>query len=121
MDPGGATRLDIGFGLKKVTIPGFRKALKEEDRFASPPRLLGTLSSVAGNSSGRPNPFNKETAPGWVLLRPPHGKVVTRYGAIRPREVSPKLLAEPLVQKRSPDRAVRGFRSQEWQVSSWFE
>jgi hypothetical protein len=25
---------DIAFGLKKVTIPGFRKALKEEDRFA---------------------------------------------------------------------------------------
>ena len=23
---------DIAFGLKKVTIPGFRKALKEEDR-----------------------------------------------------------------------------------------
>ena len=25
---------DIAFALKKVTIPGFRKALKEEDRFA---------------------------------------------------------------------------------------
>jgi len=25
---------DIAFGLKKVTIPGFRKALKEEDRFS---------------------------------------------------------------------------------------
>jgi hypothetical protein len=25
---------DISFALKKVTIPGFRKALKEEDRFA---------------------------------------------------------------------------------------
>ena len=25
---------DIAFALKKVTIPGFRKALTEEDRFA---------------------------------------------------------------------------------------
>ena len=25
---------DIALALKKVTIPGFRKALKEEDRFA---------------------------------------------------------------------------------------
>ena len=25
---------DIAFGLKEVTIPGFRKAFKEEDRFA---------------------------------------------------------------------------------------
>jgi hypothetical protein len=25
---------DIAFALKKVTVPGFRKALKEEDRFA---------------------------------------------------------------------------------------
>jgi hypothetical protein len=25
---------DIAFALKKVAIPGFRKALKEEDRFA---------------------------------------------------------------------------------------
>jgi len=25
---------DIAFALKKVTIPAFRKALKEEDRFA---------------------------------------------------------------------------------------
>jgi hypothetical protein len=25
---------DIAFALKKVTIPGFRKALKEEDRIA---------------------------------------------------------------------------------------
>ena len=26
---------DIAFALKKVTVPGFRKALKEEDRFAN--------------------------------------------------------------------------------------
>lgn len=25
---------DIAYALKKVTIPGFRKSLKEEDRFA---------------------------------------------------------------------------------------
>ena len=25
---------DVAFALKKVTIPGFRKALKEDDRFA---------------------------------------------------------------------------------------
>ena len=25
---------DVAFALKKATIPGFRKALKEEDRFA---------------------------------------------------------------------------------------
>ena len=31
---------DIAFALKKVTIPGFRKALKEEDRFA----IAGTIA-----------------------------------------------------------------------------
>jgi hypothetical protein len=25
---------DVAFALKRVTIPGFRKALKEDDRFA---------------------------------------------------------------------------------------
>jgi hypothetical protein len=34
---------DIAFGLKKVTIPGFRKALKEEDRFA----IAAAIVSVA--------------------------------------------------------------------------
>ena len=34
---------DIAFGLKKVTIPGFRKALKEEDRFAIAAAIVGHL------------------------------------------------------------------------------
>jgi hypothetical protein len=32
---------DTGFGLKKVGIPGFRKALKEEDRFAIVAAIVG--------------------------------------------------------------------------------
>jgi hypothetical protein len=35
MEPEEQLAFDISaFALKKVTIPGFRKALKEEDRFA---------------------------------------------------------------------------------------
>jgi len=34
---------DIAFGLKKVTIPGFWKALKEEDRFAIAAAIVGHL------------------------------------------------------------------------------
>jgi hypothetical protein len=34
---------DIAFALKKVTIPGFRKALKEEDRFAIAKTILEHL------------------------------------------------------------------------------
>jgi hypothetical protein len=33
----------IAFALKKVTIPGFRKALKEEDRFAIAKEVLEHL------------------------------------------------------------------------------
>ena len=34
---------DIAFALKKVTIPGFRKALKEEDRVAIARTILEHL------------------------------------------------------------------------------
>ena len=34
---------DIAFALKKVTIPGFRKALKEEDRIAIAATILEHL------------------------------------------------------------------------------
>jgi hypothetical protein len=34
---------DIAFAMKKVTIPGFRKALKEEDRFAIAKTILEHL------------------------------------------------------------------------------
>lgn len=34
---------DIAFALKKVTIPGFRKTLKEEDRFAIAKTVLEYL------------------------------------------------------------------------------
>ena len=34
---------DIAFALKKVTIPGFRKALKEEDRIAIATTILEHL------------------------------------------------------------------------------
>ena len=43
--------LDIAFALKKVTISGFRKALKEEDRsaagsFQSPNNFRGQLAFI---------------------------------------------------------------------------
>jgi hypothetical protein len=34
---------DIAFALKKVTIPGFRQALKQEDRFAIAATILEHL------------------------------------------------------------------------------
>jgi hypothetical protein len=34
---------DIAFALKKVTIPGFRKAMKEEDRIAIAKTILDHL------------------------------------------------------------------------------
>jgi hypothetical protein len=34
---------DIAFALKKVTLPGFRKALKEEDRIAIATTILEHL------------------------------------------------------------------------------
>lgn len=34
---------DIAFALKKVTIPGFRKTLKEKDRFAIAKTVLEHL------------------------------------------------------------------------------
>jgi hypothetical protein len=34
---------DIAFALKKVSIPGFRKALKEEDRIAIAKTILDHL------------------------------------------------------------------------------
>jgi hypothetical protein len=36
---------DIDFALKKVTIPGLRKELKEEDRIA----IAQTINSAIGN------------------------------------------------------------------------
>ena len=36
-------KFDIAFALKKVTIPGFRKALKEEDRMALAQAILEHL------------------------------------------------------------------------------
>ena len=36
-------KFDIAFALKKVTIPGFRKALKEEDRIAIAATILEHL------------------------------------------------------------------------------
>jgi hypothetical protein len=36
-------KFDIAFALKKVTIPGFRKALKEEDRLAIANTILDHL------------------------------------------------------------------------------
>jgi hypothetical protein len=33
---------DIAFALKRVTIPGFRKALSEEERFSTPRRSSNT-------------------------------------------------------------------------------
>ena len=36
-------KFDIAFALKKVTIPGFRKALSEEDRIAIAATILEHL------------------------------------------------------------------------------
>jgi hypothetical protein len=40
---------EIAFALKKVTIPGFRKTLKEEDRFAIARTSSNISNSAAGN------------------------------------------------------------------------
>jgi hypothetical protein len=40
---------DIAFALKKVTIPGFRKALTEEHRIAIAKTTLSISSSVSGS------------------------------------------------------------------------
>jgi hypothetical protein len=45
---------DIAFALKKVTIPGFRKALTEEDRFA----IALAISSADGSSQSLRNGCN---------------------------------------------------------------
>jgi len=60
---------DIAFGLKKVTIPGFRKALKEEDRFAIAAAIVGHLT-VAGNSRSPQSRSNKKRPQGGGVLRP---------------------------------------------------
>jgi hypothetical protein len=41
--------VDTAFALKKVTIPGFRKTLKEEDRFAIARTSSNISNSAAGN------------------------------------------------------------------------
>jgi hypothetical protein len=40
---------DIAFALKKVTIPGFRQALKQEDRFAIAATILEHLKLDPSN------------------------------------------------------------------------
>ena len=47
---------DIAFGLKKVTIPGFRKALKEEDRMAIAAAIVGHLKLCRWEFSKPPEP-----------------------------------------------------------------
>jgi hypothetical protein len=47
---------DIAFALKKVTIPGFRKALTEEDRFAIGKAVLEHLKLCRWEFSKPPEP-----------------------------------------------------------------
>ena len=56
MDSRGTLAFDIAFGLKKVTIPGFRKALKEEDRFAIAEAIVGHLKLCRWEFSKPPEP-----------------------------------------------------------------
>ena len=48
---------DIAFALKKVTIPGFRKALKEEDRIAIAATILEHLKLCRWECSKPPEPI----------------------------------------------------------------
>ena len=49
---------DIAFAPKKVTIPGFRKALKEEDRIAIAAMILEHLKLCHWSFQSPPNRSN---------------------------------------------------------------
>jgi len=51
---------DIAHALRKVKIPGVRKALTEEQRMAIAGTSLNTSNSVAGSSTN-----HREVAPDW--------------------------------------------------------
>ncbi len=58
---------DIAFALKKVTIPGFRKALKEEDRIAIAKTILDS-SWRDGSFRSQPSLCNNgQSGPGPSL------------------------------------------------------
>jgi hypothetical protein len=57
---------DIAFALKKVTVPGFRKALKEEDRFAIANTIREHLKLCRWE-------FSKHPSHGLLLCAPPGG------------------------------------------------
>ena len=50
---------DIAFVLKKVTIPGFHKGLKEEDRIVIAQTILEHLKLCRWSFRSQPNPSNK--------------------------------------------------------------
>jgi hypothetical protein len=56
---------DIAFALKKVTIPGFRKALKEEDRIAIAATILEHLKLCRWEFSKNPNASSKVDCLWW--------------------------------------------------------
>jgi hypothetical protein len=60
---------DIAFGLKKVIVPGFRKALTEEDRFAIAAAIVGHLKLCRWEFSKPLEPSNKKW-PQDGILRP---------------------------------------------------
>jgi hypothetical protein len=62
---------DIAFALKKVAIPGFRKASNEEDRL--PKQLLRIFGCVGGSSQGPRSRCNKA----WWVARQ-RGKLTTK-------------------------------------------
>jgi hypothetical protein len=47
---------DIAFALKEVAVPGFRKALKEEDRIAIATTIVEHLKLCGWNFSKPPEP-----------------------------------------------------------------
>jgi hypothetical protein len=60
---------DIAFALKKVTIPGFGKALKEEDLIAIAPTILEHLKLFAGSFRSQPTPSGKRAHFSFVTVQ----------------------------------------------------
>jgi hypothetical protein len=60
---------DIAFALKKVTIPGFRKALSEEDRFSIAKTVLEHLKLCRWEFQNLRSRFNEKGHPGQSVLK----------------------------------------------------
>jgi hypothetical protein len=60
---------DIAFALRKVTIPGFRKELKEEDRIAIAQTILEHLKLCRWEFPSPQSRCNKRKAPTKEISR----------------------------------------------------